>query len=166
MKNFFLISSLILLVGCSDKLDTSQLTNKQDNKNSSIKFYAAPSAKVAIEALPYEVTLPSKLPFDSDEFNSLGITDIGGQGLNADAQFMASDKKNNQLLLSTSTGTVEYPKKNPEEITLKSGYKAYYTEPESLDVIVDNVTYSFTLIMPEQDDEYLKQALIKLAEQL
>lgn len=166
MKKFLLAGSLLMLAGCSNSLDTSQLTESKESEDGFIKFYSAPSVDVAIDALPYEVNLPEKLPFKTVGFKSLGITDIGGKGQNPDAQFMASDKQDNNLLLSTTTGNIDYPDSNPEEITLNNGYQAQYSLPNQLDVIVKDVTYSYTLNMSELNENELKDELLKLAEQL
>ena len=147
-------------------MDTSQLSESKEGEVESIKFYSAPSVEVAIDALPYEVNLPETLPFQSDGFNSLGITDYGGTGQNPEGMFMAKDKKENSLILSTTTLQLEYPDSDPEEITLKNGYQAFYTAPNSMDVIVKDITYAYTLIMPELDEKQIKDELLNLAEQL
>ena len=75
MKKYIIICGLLFLVGCSNGLDTSKLSESKKGEGESIKFYSASSVEVAIDALPYEVNLPETLPFQSDGFNSLGITD-------------------------------------------------------------------------------------------
>lgn len=166
MKKFVLACSLLLLAGCSNSLDISQLTEEKGSESGFIKFYSAPSVEVAIDALPYEVNLPEELPFKTEGFKSLGITDIGGKGQNLDAQFMAMDHRYNRLLISTTTGETDYSDRKPVEITLNNGYQAFYTAPNQLDVIVKDITYSYTLDMPEVDEKELKKDLLKLAEQL
>jgi len=166
LKKRLLISGILLLAGCSNGFDTSKLTETKASEDGFIKFYQASSTEVAIDALPYEVNLPEQLPFETEGFKSLGITDIGGKGHNPEANFMATDSNNNNLILSTTTGDMKYPDSKPEEIALDNGYQAYYTAPNQLDVIVKDVTYSYTLQMDELEEEQLKEELIKLAEQL
>lgn len=166
MKNRLLISGMLLLAGCSNGFDTSRLTETKASEDGFLKFYQAPSTEIAIDALPYEINLPEQLPFETEGFKSLGITDIGGKGQNPEANFMASDAKDNSLILSTSTANREYPEGKPEEITLENGYQAFYTTPNQLDVIVKDVTYSYTLLMDELEEGQLKEELLKLAEQL
>ncbi|HSO56821.1 MAG TPA: hypothetical protein VLQ66_01180 [Paenisporosarcina sp.] len=166
MKKYIVISGLLLLVGCSNGLDTSQLSESQQGEEGFIKFYNAPSVEVALDALPYEVNLPERLPFETAGFKSLGITDFGGKGQNPEAQFIALNEKENNLILSTTTAQLEYPHSNPEEITLDNGYEAFYTASDGLDVIVKDITYSYKLIMPELEEQQVKEELLKLAEQL
>lgn len=166
MKKYLIASCFLLLTACSNELDTSQLTESKMSEEGFIKFYNAPSLEVAIDALPYEVNLPEELPFKTEGFKSLGITDIGGKGQNPDAQFMATGDQENNLLLSTTMGTIDYADTTPEEITLNNGYQAQYTLPNHLDVIVKDVTYSYTLNMSGLDDNELKDELLKIAEQL
>lgn len=166
MKKYLIASCFLLLTACSNELDTSQLTESKMSEEGFIKFYNAPSLEVAIDALPYEVNLPEELPFKTEGFKSLGITDIGGKGQNPDAQFMATGDQENNLLLSTTKGTIDYADTTPEEITLNNGYQAKYTLPNHLDVIVKDVTYSYTLNMSGLEENELKDELLKLAEQL
>lgn len=153
-------------MGCSNGLDTSQLIESQQGEVGAIMFYSAPSVVVAIDALPYEVNLPERLPFQTDGFKSLGITDYGGKGQNPEGQFMAIDEKENSLILSNTTAHRDYPDSDPEEITLNNGYQAFYTAPNGLDVIVKDITYSYTLIMAELEEKQIKEELLNLAEQL
>ncbi|QBP42306.1 hypothetical protein [Paenisporosarcina antarctica] len=166
MKKYIIISGLLLLVGCSNGLDTSQLSESQQGEDGLIKFYSAPSVEVAIDALPYEVNLPEQLPFETEGFKTLGITDFGGKGKNPEAQFMAIDEKENNLILSTTTAHREYPDSDPGEITLDNGYQAFYMVPNGLDIIVKHITYSYTLIMPQLEEKQIKEELMKLAEQI
>jgi hypothetical protein len=94
---------------------------------------------VAIDAMPYEVNLPEQLPFETEGFKSLGITDIGGKGKNPEAQFIAIDEKENNLIISTTTANLDYPDSVPEEIKLNNGYQASYTAPKRLDVVLKDV---------------------------
>jgi len=165
MKKFLSLATLLVLVGCSNGLDTSQLKETQ-SEDGFFKAYNAPSVDIAIDALPYKVNLPEQLPFETDGFQSLGITDIGGKGQNPEAQFMANNANDNNLILSTTTGNIDYPHSKPEEITLKNGYQAMYTAPNRLDVTVKDVTYSYTLIMKDWEEKQMKEELLKLAEQL
>ncbi|MGB2992902.1 MAG: hypothetical protein WBB47_09720 [Paenisporosarcina sp.] len=166
MKKYILISGILLLTGCSNELDTSQLIESQQGEGDFLKFYSAPSVEVAIKALPYEVNLPERLPFETVGFQSLGITDYGGKGQNPEAQFIAINENENNLILSTTTAHRDYPDSDTEEITLDNGYEAFYTAPDGLDVIVKDITYSYTLIMPELEEPQIKEELLKLAEQL
>ncbi len=166
MKKYIIISGLLFLVGCSNGLDTSQLSESQQGEEGFIKFYSAPSVEVAIDALPYEVNLPEQLPFETEGFKSLGITDFGGKGQNPEAQFIAIDEKENNLILSTTTAHRDYPDSDPEKITLDNGYQAFYTAPNGLDVIVKDITYSYTLLMTDLEEKQVKEELMKLADQL
>jgi len=166
VKKLVIASSLIFLVGCSNGLDTSKLKEAQISKDGFIKFYDAPSIEVAIDALPYSVNLPERLPFKTKGFNALGITDIGGEGQNPEADFLATDEDENSLMLSTTSAEMDYPVTLPEEITLDNGYQAYYTAPNNLDVVVKDVTYSYTLNMNDLGEEQVKEELLELAEQL
>lgn len=166
MKKFLSIATFLVLVGCSNGLDTSQLSESQQGEDGLIKFYSAPSVEVAIDALPYEVNLPGQLPFETEGFKTLGIIDFGGKGQNPEAQFIAIDEKENNLILSTTSAHGEYPDSDPEEITLDNGYQAIYMVPNRLDVIVKHITYSYTLIMPELEEKKIKEELLKLAEQV
>lgn len=80
---------------------------------------------MALDALPYGVNLPEQLPFETEGFKSLGITDFCGKGQNLEAQFIAIDEKENNLILPTTTAHLAYPDRNPEEITLDNGYQAF-----------------------------------------
>ena len=165
MKKIILVVSFLMLTACSNSLDTSKLVESK-NSEVAMKFYSALSVEVAVDSLPYEVNLPEQLPFNAKEFNSLGITDYGGKGLNPEASFITSDENTNELIITTTTASVEYPDTTPKEITLKNGYQAYYIAPNRLDVVVKNVTYLYTLIMPELDESQIEEELLKLAEQL
>lgn len=165
MKKIILVGSFLLLTACSNNLDTSKLV-ESENSDVAMKFYSAPSVEVAIDSLPYEVNLPERLPFNAKEFNSLGITDYGGKGLNPEASFITIDENENELIISTTTANVEYPDTTPKELTLKNGYQAFYIAPNRLDVVVKDVTYLYTLMMPELDESQVEAELLKLAEQL
>ena len=154
-----------MLTACSNSLDTSKLV-ESENSEVAMKFYSAPSVEVAIDSLPYEVNLPEQLPFNAMKFNSLGITDYGGKGLNPEASFLTSDENTNELIITTTTANVEYPDTTPKEITLENGYQAFYMAPNRLDVVVKDVTYLYTLIMPELEESQIEGELLKLAEQL
>lgn len=165
MKKIILVGSLILLTACSNSLDTSKLVESK-NSELDMKFYSAPSVEVAIDSLPYEVNLPERLPFNAKEFNSLGITDYGGKGLNPEASFITIDENANELIITTTSANIEYPDTTPKEITLKNGYQAFYIAPNRLDVVVKDVTYLYTLMMPELDESQVERELLNLAEQL
>ncbi|WP_019413409.1 hypothetical protein [Paenisporosarcina sp. TG20] len=166
MKKYLIISCLLFLVGCSNGLDTSQLIETQADKDEFIKFYDAPSVEIAVDALPYEVNLPEDLPFETEGFKSLGITDIGGKGQNPEAIFMAMGESEHNLYLTTTLANIEYPESQPEKLTLDNGYMGFFQAPNHLDVVVKDVTYLYTLTMPGVQEEQVKLELLKLAEQL
>ena len=166
MKKIILLGSLLVLTACSNSLDTTKLIESKNSEEGFMKFYSAPSVDVAIDSLPYEVNLPEQLPINAKKFDSLGITDFGGKGLNPEASFITSDENSNELIITTTTANVEYPDTTPKEITLKNGYQAFYMAPNRLDVVVKNVTYLYTLIMPELEESQIEEELLKLAEQL
>lgn len=131
-----------------------------------IKFYSGPSIEVVLDELPYKVNLPERLPFETEGFKSLGTIDFCGKGQNPEAQFIAIDEKENNLILPTTTTHLEYPYSNPEEITLDNGYHAFYTAPNGQDVIVKDISYLNTLIMPDLEEQQVQEELLDLAEQL
>ena len=155
-----------MLAGCADKLDTSNLTVQQESEDQFFTFYEAPSLEKAIQAMPFDISLPSQLPFENSGFKSAGITDIGGNGVNVEATFIASSPSNTLLYLSVGQGTREYPNSSPEEIKLSAGHTAYFSSPNNLDVQVEDVRYSFTLNEFHGDEAQVKEELIKLAEQI
>jgi len=165
-KKLLIISSLLLLTGCADKLDTSKLTVQQASEDQFITFYDAPSLEEAIEAMPFDITLPTVLPFESSGFKSVGITDIGGKLLNVEAAFMASSPDNTLLYVTVDQATREYPDAKPEEIKLSTGHTAFYSSPNNLHVQVGDVSYSFTLNEYNGEEAQIREELIKLAEQV
>ncbi len=165
MKKIIVVGCFLFLTACSTNLDTSKLVESK-NSDGAMKFYSASSVEVAIDSLPYEVNLPEQLPLNAKEFNSLGITDYGGKGRNPEASFITSDENINELIITTTTANMEYPDTTPKEVTLKNGYQAFYIAPNRLDVVVKDVTYLYTLIMPELEESQVEEELLKLAEQL
>ena len=155
-----------MLTGCADKLDTSNLTVEQESEDQFFTFYKAPSLEEAMEAMPFDIILPSQLPFENSGFKSAGITDIGGNRVNVEATFIASSPSNTLLYLSVGQGTREYPNSSPEEIKLSTGHTAYFSSPNNLDVQADDVRYSFTLNEFDGEEAQIKEELIKLAEQI
>ena len=126
---------LLLLVGCQDnksgKLDTSKLNiiDTAYNEHGEVSFavYEAASIRDGLKSLPFKMTLPRKLPFEAEEFQTVKITDLKNDGETLVVEFRTNSKNKDQLIILNikayfpSTLTPEPEKAHYQEVELKNG---------------------------------------------
>jgi hypothetical protein len=137
----FVISILILLTitACQKTenaiLNTSKLTEMESQDVSEEQedpipvTYTAPSLKAALKALPLEMNLPKKLPFDAEAFKPSEITDQYHDGKIVTAKFISQSKeKNDSIQLEVMAFNHEFLEisQEAEPINLSNAITGYY----------------------------------------
>ncbi|CAM3913365.1 hypothetical protein GCM10009865_54330 [Aeromicrobium ponti] len=159
MKQIITVSALILffLVGCQNNdngtLDTSKLTEIQMNDVSDAQkekmpiTYEATSVKEGLSALPFEIKLPEKLPFDAKPFQPPTINDMSRDGKKLMVEFKTTSKGNAEqpiiLMITALNSEEDLESSNSEEVKLNNEETAYYTN-KSLSFNRDGVSYTIT----------------------
>ncbi|WP_174727324.1 hypothetical protein [Mesobacillus harenae] len=170
---------LSLLVGCqnagSGSLDTTRLTKVEmpdvtDEQREKIPItYEAPSVEDGLSALPFEMKLPEKLPFEAKPFLPPTINDMSHNGENLMVEFKTSSKDNSVkpiiLMITAINSEAEMDYSNSEELKLKHKVTAYYTN-KSLFFYEKGITYTITYINEGLSKEQHKKDLINLANQM
>ncbi|WP_100334027.1 hypothetical protein [Bacillus alkalisoli] len=144
MKNNLLITTIIglgvLFAGCQQQtsglLNTSKLEEEQQvgQTDNIPKVYHAPSLEVALDAVPFQVKVPTELPFESNGFEVFEIRDWfereDKKDISLTLQAINKERTDNHFQLievNISDFEVNYGGVTPsDEITLKDGIKAVY----------------------------------------
>lgn len=180
MKKILSVSSfiLLLLVGCQDTknrtLDTSNLKKVEmddvaaEPKKKILITYEAPSVKAGLEALPFNMKLPEKLPFEATPFQPPTINDMSRDGKKLMVEFKAFSKnKDDQttLMITTFSEEVEIDITNFEQVRLKDGVVAGYSN-NVLQFNKGGVSYVITYMNKNISDEQHKQEITDIANQM
>lgn len=175
---FTLSVLLILSTACNSvpsTLNTKYLT-KQDNngrdKNMPID-YTAPSTKAALKAIPFKLTLPKKLPFESQHgFQNPDITDYDQTGKKISVSFTAFSKKVKDgkmdiLTISANNANIKTNSNGSQQVNLKNNIQGQLTGND-LEFEKDGIRYGIDLAynVTKANKDQLKKDLIDLANQM
>ena len=165
-------------MGCQNTtLDTSKLEKVQSNlskeqlKNMPIN-YKATSSKVALDALPFKMTLPVKLPFESDTFRLEWIQDVKHDGKIVRVSFVAPSKNKEEksvillYIMATNLKNVTYSGTQTEvklakEITGYSDGGSIYFRKDGILYDISYVTLNEKLAITEEEFIDLANQMIK-----
>ncbi|WML48830.1 hypothetical protein RCG23_01480 [Neobacillus sp. PS3-34] len=180
MKKLFLILALLLLllVGCQDPkngtLDTSKLNKvemkdvtKEQKKNIPIT-YKAPSVKVGLDALPFEMKLPGNLPFDAKPFQAPIINDQNHDGKKLSVEFTTSSKrKEDKIFLRINAFNEEFLETNQEleKINLNKKHTGYYNN-NLLNFHSKGISYTIVYMNEKISKEQHKKEIAEMANQI
>jgi hypothetical protein len=181
VKKLLTLSALILLFlsGCqvanNGTLDTSKLkkVEMKDVTEEQAKLipitYEAPSVKVGLDALPFDMNLPEKLPFDAKPFQPPVINDMSHDGKKLMVEFKTSSKTNYEqqiiLMISVFTADDGLDTTNSEQVKLKNDVVAYYLN-KSISFKQDEISYTIGYINENISKEQHKQEIIEIANQI
>ena len=177
MKKILMMLFLVNLVGCQSisigKLDTSKLIEVEmkdlsDEQKKGIPLtYEAQSLGEGLEALPFKITLPEKLPFDAMPFQPPVIDDMKHDGKYLMVHFRAFPKNKENLIFMVQ---VDYPVTNSnvpnaEEIILDKNVTGYYAG-NTLGFQLENVFYNIVYVNKNISIEQHKKEMIEVANQM
>jgi hypothetical protein len=179
MKRLLIVfSTIISLVGCTEdrKFDTSKLKVVEATNASEIDEnikkelpidYESPSLKIALEALPYDLKLPEKLPFETEEFKVNSLQDLNKEGkkgniIRIDLMAVSKDKSNPKIVdILVQNQKIEVNGAN--EVELKNNLKGYISG-KTIFVYKDGISYLIGIM--GHDAKKIEKALIDLANQI
>jgi hypothetical protein len=181
VKKIISVSALILLLlaGCQDAksgtLDTSKLKKVQMNdvteeqkKNLPIT-YEASTVKDGLDALPFEIKLPKKLPFDLKPFQPPTIMDMTNDGKKLMVEFKTFSKAKSGkpigVMISVQNGEDGFDTTKSEEVKLNNDIVAYYSN-KSLSYNQDGVFYAIIYMNDEISKEQHKKEIIDIVNQM
>jgi hypothetical protein len=181
VKKLLSVSALILLllVGCQDtkdwKLDTSKLTKVEMKDVTEVQAkkipitYEAPSVKVGLDALPFEMSLPEELPFDAKPFQPPVFNDMTHDGKKLMVEFRTSSKMNDEqqiiLMISVVNGDDGFDTANSEQVKLNNDVDAYYLN-KSISFKQDEISYMIGYMNENISKEQHKKEIIEIANQM
>lgn len=183
MGRFSFIMALILFVltGCqtesSEKLDVSKLEKRSPLETEGLPLsYVAPSVEIALEAVPFQLTLPNKLPFESDGFRNMDIVDwFERDGKNISIDFIAIDQnasgEPSYVFVSAQDFQVELSVRG-EEATLQNETAAIFNigVQNKADISFIHNGVLIGVAFEGRDKEYttdeLKEIVLQLANQM
>jgi hypothetical protein len=180
VKKLLSVSALILLllVGCQESkngtLDTSKLieiemnnVTEEQKKNIPITYEAA-TLKDGLDALPFEINLPEKLPNNLNPFQPPVITDMTHEGKNLMVEFKTFKKTTGKplgVMISVDNGENANDTTNSEEVKLNKDISAYYLN-KTLSFNQDGIFYVILYMNDEISKEKHKEELIDIATQM
>jgi hypothetical protein len=181
VKKLLSVSALILLllVGCQETkngtLDTSKLKEiemndvTEEQKKKIPITYEAATLKDGLDALPFEIKLPEKLPNNLKPFQPPVINDMTHEGKNLMVEFKTFKKTNTGkplgVMVSVDNGENAYDTTNSEEVKLNKDISAYYLN-KTLSFNQDGISYVILYMNDEISKEQHKEELIDIANQM
>jgi hypothetical protein len=180
VKKIATVSALILLllVGCqsntSGTLDTSKLNKvemgdmTEEQKKVLPITYEAPSVDVGLDALPFEMNLPEKLPFDAKPFQPPVIMDMTHEGKKLMVEFrtFSVKKEENIILMVKASYPVEDSQvPNAEEVELKIGVVGHYLG-NTVSFQLEDVVYDVVYVNKNIPIDQHKEEVIQLANEM
>lgn len=169
----------MLLVGCqtakNDTLDTSKLNEVKmgdmtDEQKKVLPItYEAPSLRVGLDALPFELNLPEQLPFDAKPFQAPVINDMSHNGKKLMVEFKTSSKTSYEqqitLIISVMNDEIGFDPSNSETVKLNNDIDAYYSNP-SISFKQDKISYTIAYMNENISKEQHKKEIIDIANQM
>jgi hypothetical protein len=181
LKKIFLVTAFILLLlsGCqgakNGTLDTSKLKKIEmaDFTEEQAKIfpitYEAPSLKVGLDALPFAVNLPEKLPFDAKPFQPPVINDMSHEGNQLMVEFKTSSETDYEqqiiLMITVFNSNDSLDTSNLEHIKLKNNLDAYYAN-KSVSFKQNGISYTIGYMNENIPREQHKKEIIEIANQM
>ncbi|MDF2946430.1 MAG: hypothetical protein K0S51_1109 [Bacillales bacterium] len=171
-------SAFILISGCTEhrKFDTSKLEVVDATNTSEIDEnikkeqpidYEAPSLKIAIESLPYDLKLPEKLPFETEGFRVNSLQDLNKEGKKGNIiriHLMAVSKdKSNPKIVDILVQNQKIEVNGANEVELKNNLHGYIAGT-TIFVYKDGISYLIGIM--GHDAKKIEKALIDLANQI
>jgi hypothetical protein len=131
--------------------------------------YEAPSVKVGLDALPFEMNLPEELPFDAKPFQPPVINDMSHDGKKLMVEFKTSSKTDYEqqiiLMITVFNSDDSLDTSNLEQIKLKNNIDAYYAN-KSISFKQDGISYTIGYINENIPREQHKKEIIEIANQI
>lgn len=180
MKKIITISILILLLftGCTSiktgTLDTSKLQKIEmkdvstDQKKKMPITYQAPSVKVGLDAIPFNIKLPIKLPFDAAQFQPPIINDMAHDGKKLMVEFKCFSQKRSKkiiLIINVINEDLKNNDTNAEKIELKNHITSDYFN-NSISFNENGISYTITYINKYISKEQHKKEITVIANQM
>jgi hypothetical protein len=166
----------------NDTLNTSNLTEEEQNVEGDAPedfdpqyiSYIAPSVDVALEAIPFSITLPNELPFDAQPFKVMRLWDWSRDGKEIEVEFWTVSDTKEEAENNTGEGKVIsiiarnfevdiHQPKEKEGVNITDNIKGQYAD-SSLYFEVDGVYYMVQFVMGDFDNT--SEELIKIAKQM
>jgi len=168
---------LLLFFGCKGykekTFDPSNLkiinTAWDEQGNETYIKYEAPSVNDAIKALPFIITLPKTIPFETDGFKPAIIDDLENDGEKLLVTFSAYSKEANQnltIILKIRVYNFNIFPPHPkfyDEVKLKNGVIGKYS-PSNLYFQIDDIEYHIFYL--SNDGKNIRKELINIANQM
>jgi hypothetical protein len=166
-----------LLVGCqvgNNELDTTKLKKvemkdvTEEQKKNMPFTYEAPSVKVGLAALPFEMKLPKKLPFEANPFQPPIINDMNRDGkiLNVDFRAFSKNKKENIILMVKASYPVRDSQiPNAEKVKLKNDVVGEYLA-NGVSFLLDDVSYDVVYVNKNIPVDQHKEEVMQIANQM
>lgn len=139
-----------------------------DQKENVPITYEASSVKDGLEALPFEMTLPEKLPFEAEPFQPPVINDMNQDGkiLTAEFRTFSKDKNENIIFMVRANYPVsDNQVPNAKEVKLKNNVVGKYVG-NSISFQLDDVSYDVVYVNKSIPTEQHKEEIIQLANQM
>jgi hypothetical protein len=131
--------------------------------------YEAPSVEVGLDALPFEMYLPEKLPFDAKPFQPPVINDMSHDGKQLMVEFKTSSKTDYEqqiiLMITVLNSDDSLDTSNLEQIKLKNNIDAYYAN-KSISFKQNGISYTIGYMNENIPREQHKKEIIEIANQI
>ncbi|WP_066172314.1 hypothetical protein [Bacillus marinisedimentorum] len=155
----------------ANELDTSGL--QKDFTSSNTVKYEAPSLEAALDAVPFKITLPEKLPFESEGFKPKKLKKRKGDTDSVILELVAESSKDREAVLRLYAGNGDYlvhqNELGGEPLKLKDGTPAFYLYVQPYHVVKfekNGIEYSVNYSHTEKSTDLQKQDLLNIANQL
>ncbi|MBO9129517.1 hypothetical protein [Bacillus sp. 165] len=177
LLTFIVICFVVILSGCQSNASTVLNTSKLEKVNAEgnateeqLKHlpisYKAPSLEEGLDALPFEIELPKKLPSELGTFLPPSIDDFEHDGKKIRVSFLAFSKNpQDEILLMVTAHNFEVEFEGiDEKVEIQDGVTGYYSG-NTLDFVKDEIYYSISY-NKHMDKEEHRTILIGLAKQM
>jgi hypothetical protein len=130
--------------------------------------YEAPSVEVGLDALPFEINLPKKLPFDAQPFQPPVIMDMTHEckKLMVEIRTFSVKKEENIILMVKASYPVDDSQvPNGEEVEFKNGVVGQYLG-NTVSFRLEEVVYDVVYVNKNIPIEQHKEEVIQLANEM
>lgn len=174
---FLLMLCLTVFTGCQSNRNGGTLDTSILQKDKSIgqtlsdsrtlpASYTAKSAKIALNALPWEMTLP-KIPFKSRGYSNIEIQDVKHDRKQVDVNFTAFSSDARQILsIAANNYNGTYADVSNNEIGLKKGVSGRYSSKGAILFRYKKVNYKVALQDEKTSKSNLREIIIVLVNQM
>jgi hypothetical protein len=180
MKKLLMIGlAASLFTGCqaiqSGKLDTDNLEKVEmaDVDEGQAKkipvTYKGPSVEEGLDALPFEMVLPKKLPFEGEGFQPPSIMDMEHDGRRVRAEFSAFPNNNQDkkdiLMIMADFPVESFEQPGAETVELEGGVNGMYGG-KGIAFLHKKVQYSIIYMNEKVSEEQHKKVLSEMANEM